>query len=172
MFGSKSNKNNESRNIRMKKEHAVTILTEGCHFVGKLYCRGTSRIGGQIEGEIISEGKLILEETSKVDATVQADDAVIQGQISGKLNAKERVELTATSKFNGEIVTASLIIREGAQFNGRAKMGKQEPVPLANATVNKEEKAPKATLREAENQLDHSPEIAVMKDTTPVSVRS
>lgn len=154
----------------MKKDHSVTILTEGCHFVGKLYCRGTSRIGGQIEGEIISEGKLILEETSKVDAVIQADNAVVQGQVSGKLNAKERVELASSSKFNGDIDTASLVIKEGAQFNGRSKMGVHEPIPLSsNPGKNSDEKAPEATLREKESDLDHSPEIAVMKETKPVT---
>ena len=33
---------------------AVTILTSGCHFEGKLYCKGASRIGGQIQGKIVS----------------------------------------------------------------------------------------------------------------------
>ena len=49
-------KQNGKRRGATYHESAVTILTPGCHFSGKLYCKGSSRIGGRIEGEIVSEG--------------------------------------------------------------------------------------------------------------------
>ena len=104
------------------RDVAVTILTSGCHFSGKLYCRGSSRIGGRIDGEIISEGLLIIEEGATIDAEVTAEEAVIQGKVTGRLNAKSRIELCASSEFNGDIVTPSLVITEGAVFNGAALM--------------------------------------------------
>ncbi len=106
----------------MTRDAAVTILTSGCHFSGKLYCRGSTRIGGCIDGEIISEGLLIIEEEAKINANIKADEVVIQGRVEGKLEAGGRVELTASSKFSGDILTPVLVIREGAQFNGRSKM--------------------------------------------------
>lgn len=106
----------------MARDAAVTILTSGCHFSGKLYCRGSTRIGGCIDGEIISEGLLIIEEEAKINASIKADEVVIQGHVDGKLEAGGRVELTASSKFSGDILTPVLVIREGAQFNGRSKM--------------------------------------------------
>ena len=103
-------------------ESAVTILTPGCHFNGKLYCRGSSRIGGKIEGEIISEGLLIIEEEAMIAAKVKADEVVIQGQVEGRLEATGRVRLESNSKFSGDIVTPSLVIKEGAVFNGNTRM--------------------------------------------------
>jgi cytoskeletal protein CcmA (bactofilin family) len=49
-------------------ESAITILTPGCHFTGKLYCHGSSRIGGKVDGEIVSEGVLIIEEEAQINA--------------------------------------------------------------------------------------------------------
>ena len=103
-------------------ESAVTILTSGCHFNGKLYCRGSSRIGGKIEGEIISEGLLIIEEEAMIAAEIKADEVVIQGHVEGQLEAQGRVRLESNSKFFGDIVTPSLVIKEGAIFNGKSKM--------------------------------------------------
>ena len=40
----------------------------------------------------------------------------------GKLTATGRVELCPTAEFDGDITTSSLIVREGAKFNGRATM--------------------------------------------------
>lgn len=101
---------------------AVTILTTGCHFNGKLFCRGSSRIGGKIEGQVVSEGLLIIEEEAVILAEVKADEVIIQGQVKGKLIATSRVELCDTCQFDGDISAPVLIIREGAQFNGRSTM--------------------------------------------------
>ena len=44
------------------RDYAVTILTGGCHFSGKMFCRGSTRVGGKVDGEIVSEGLLIVEQ--------------------------------------------------------------------------------------------------------------
>ena len=108
--------------------NAVTILTSGCHFSGKLYCRGSSRIAGKIEGQIISEGFLVIEEEAMITAEIKADEAVIQGKVQGKLQATSRVELCASSQFEGDIITPVLVVREGAHFNGHTQMpAKEDP---------------------------------------------
>ncbi len=104
------------------KDTAVTILTSGCHFTGKLYCRGSTRIGGKIEGEIISEGLLIIEEGAFIAAQITAEEVVVQGVIKGRLKAKTRVELAATCRFEGDLLTPTLVVNEGAHFNGRSQM--------------------------------------------------
>ena len=58
--------------VPARDSSAVTILTSGCHFSGKLYCRGSSRIGGKIDGQIISEGLLIVEEEAIITAEIKA----------------------------------------------------------------------------------------------------
>jgi cytoskeletal protein CcmA (bactofilin family) len=103
-------------------DKAVTILTSGCHFNGKLYCRGSSRIGGKIEGQIVSEGLLIIEEEAVVLGEIRAEEAIIQGQVVGKLEAYGRVELASSCKFDGDITSPSMCVHEGAQFNGRSSM--------------------------------------------------
>ena len=95
-------------------------------FNGKLYCRGSSRIGGRIEGEVVSEGLLIIEEEALITAEIIADEAIIQGRVQGKLVAKGRVELTASCHYDGDIETPCLIINEGAMFNGRCLMSAAE----------------------------------------------
>ncbi len=120
---------------------AVTILTSGCHFSGKLHCRGSSRIGAKIEGQLISEGLLIIEEDAVITAEVKAEEVVIQGTLRGKLIASGRVELAASSRVEGDISTPILIIREGAQFNGRASMA---PTGTAIAEIGRA--APKVVL--------------------------
>ena len=93
------------------KEFAVAIITEGCNFEGKLYCKGATRIGGKVDGEIISEGLLIVEDSAFLNADISAEDIIIQGTVHGSLEAKGRVELSPTSVFEGSIKTESLVIK-------------------------------------------------------------
>lgn len=122
MFTAHKSANASKQSKGNPQKSAVTILTSGCHFNGKLFCRGSTRIGGKIEGQIVSEGLLIIEEEAIITAEIRADEVIIQGQVKGKLIANTRVELCDSCQFDGDIASPSLIVREGAQFNGHSTM--------------------------------------------------
>lgn len=124
------------------KDYAVTILTGGCHFAGKMFCRGSTRVGGKVEGEIISEGLLIIEEEAVVNADITCDEIVLQGTITGTVSAKTRVEMSRTCKFSGDVVSPSLVIEEGAKFSGRSTMGEPE-ASVSGGKKDSKNKSPK-----------------------------
>ena len=130
MFPSNKKSNGVLSNKRIDGAHnsSVTILTNGCHFSGKLYCRGSTRIGGRVEGEIISQGLLIIEEEAQIKADIRAEEAIVQGVLQGRLDAAGRVELCSTSIFTGDVATPTLVIHEGAQFNGSSRMTKESSI--------------------------------------------
>ena len=157
----KQGSNAQKRRGASFHESAVTILTPGCHFNGKLYCKGSSRIGGKIEGEIVSEGLLIIEEEAMIIAKIKADEAVIQGQVKGRLEANCRVKLAASSRFDGDIITPSLVISEGAQFNGHTTMKSavnplqlKESLPIVENVDKKE-------IKNSGSKSQRIPEIGV-----------
>ena len=161
VFSDKKPNNNKQRRGASFHESAVTILTPGCHFNGKLFCRGSSRIGGKIEGEIISEGLLIIEEEALITAKIKADEVVIQGQVEGELEASGRVKLESTSKFTGDIVTPSLVINEGSIFNGNTKMMIPEKLAKPVASIPVVEKIDKKSLKYKDKKGLKIPEIGV-----------
>lgn len=148
-----------AKKVTGARDAAVTILTNGCHFNGKLYCRGSSRIGGRIEGQIVSEGLLIIEEEAVIVAEIRAEEAVIQGKVKGKIEASGRVELTATSQFDGDIATTSLVVNEGAKFNGRTRMGNQ----LIEVDEPIDDTMPDVETRMDSDELADHPDVAVLK---------
>ena len=165
--GKKNNTNRSVKRIETSHDSAVTILTSGCHFSGKLYCRGSTRIGGKIDGEIVSEGLLIIEEEAQINANVKADEAIIQGQVKGRLDAKGRVELCSTCSFEGDVVTPILVIQEGAQFNGRSQMiadpvpATEKPGAKATQKVQAESRQVGAAARSIEDvEIIKGPEIS------------
>jgi cytoskeletal protein CcmA (bactofilin family) len=69
-----------------------------------------------------SSGTLIVGANGKVDANIEVAVAVIHGTINGDIIATQRLELGRAAKVNGNIQTPSLIIEQGAVFEGSCKM--------------------------------------------------
>lgn len=100
------------------------ILDRGSEFEGKLTFEGTVRIDGKFKGEIISDAKLVIGESGKVDANISVDSISVSGQVNGDIKAKTKVEIHAPAVVRGNIEAASLIIEEGAIFEGSCSMEK------------------------------------------------
>lgn len=113
----------DSRTSKKKQDSpGVSILTADCHFHGRMICKGISRIGGTIHGEIESEGMLIIETGAHVEAIVQADEVVVQGSLKGNVSISNRIEFTATGTFSGKLETPNLYVIDGAKLNGQLSM--------------------------------------------------
>ena len=98
------------------------VIDQGCEFEGKLCFRGTVRINGTFEGEIFTPDTLVIGEEGRVKGTIQAGVVILNGEFSGTLNAKHRVEIHKPAVFRGNIVTPSLQVDEGVLFEGSSKM--------------------------------------------------
>ena len=76
-------------------------------------------IEGRVEGRLtLPEHGLAIGKHGRVSSEVLARTITVLGQADGKLTATERVELLESGRVQGRIVTGTLIIDEGALFNG------------------------------------------------------
>ena len=110
-------------------------LGKGSRVSGKLNFDGTVRVDGQVEGEISAQDTLIVGESAVVTAQISGNTVVIKGKVTGDINARTRVELRAPGKLYGNIVTPSLIIHDGVQFEGHCSMGTSEATRVADKKV-------------------------------------
>ena len=96
---------------------------------------------------------MIIEEGTQINADIKTDEVVIQGIVKGELQATGRVDLTKTSRFEGDITTPTLVIQEGAKFNGRCFMSTNENLTsIEDKTFSSiDVKAPKTTSKESPN---------------------
>ena len=90
---------------------------------GEITFRDMVRINGHVAGSIYSKtGTLIVDVNATIDAHVDVAAAVIGGTVRGDIVARERVELGPASKIYGNIWTRSLVIKDGAIFEGVCRM--------------------------------------------------
>lgn len=99
-----------------------TLLGQGSEFEGKLTFEGTVRIDGVLKGEVFSEDVLIIGEGARVEAEIDVGQIIIQGSVTGNIRAKHSIELMAPGRVKGDITTPSLLIEQGAIFEGRSFM--------------------------------------------------
>ena len=93
---------------------------------GTIEARGSVRIDGKFTGNIKTGGHLIIGENAIVKSeNIQADEVTISGNVTGDIDAPNRVFLKSTAKYIGNLKTRSLIIEEGAFFKGQSEQ--EEP---------------------------------------------
>jgi cytoskeletal protein CcmA (bactofilin family) len=98
------------------------FMDEGTEFHGELRFRNTFRVDGLLKGRIVSENTLIVGESGRVEADIDCAVVSIRGTVSGKVNARERIELLAGSRVQGTLCSPRLLIEEGAFFQGECDM--------------------------------------------------
>ncbi len=79
-------------------------------------------VDGRINGSIRLTGDLFVGATGVVEADVDARNVVIQGAVSGKVIARQLLEVQPSGRFSGECTAASFQIHEGAVFEGISRM--------------------------------------------------
>jgi cytoskeletal protein CcmA (bactofilin family) len=99
-------------------EEPDTTLGEGVVFKGQLSFKRLLRIDGQFEGELISEGKLVVGPTGVVKSNVKMREAIIEGVVEGNICVQEKLELRANARIIGDIEARFLIVDEGVTLLG------------------------------------------------------
>jgi cytoskeletal protein CcmA (bactofilin family) len=100
----------------------IAFVGKGVDFKGTISYSGTVRIDGFLEGEIHTDGVLLIGEEAVIQAKVTAGTIVCKGKITGDVVAKDRVKLRAPAVFNGSIKTPMLSMEDGVLFNGGLEM--------------------------------------------------
>lgn len=100
------------------------ILDEGSHIKGELHFEDSFKVSGKVSGSVISkDGDLELYDVGEIEGEVRVRQTLISGKVRGEVRA-EKVEITSTGNVAADIHTPSLIIHEGAFFEGRCFMRK------------------------------------------------
>ncbi len=107
-----------------EQSHDVSAFVgEGVEFKGVISYQGTVRIDGHLDGEIHTDGILIVGQSAVIDAKVEAGTIICQGRIIGDITAREKIQLMSPAVLNGSVKTPSLSMEEGVLFNGICEMG-------------------------------------------------
>jgi cytoskeletal protein CcmA (bactofilin family) len=101
---------------------AAPVKAKGSTLVMKGELSGSEdlAIEGKVEGKIaLPEHVLTVGLGAQVAAEIIARVVILHGSVTGNITAYERVEVKATGRMNGDLVTPKVQMSDGATFTGR-----------------------------------------------------
>ena len=105
-----------------KTTGTTSLLSKKVKIEGDIRGDEDLHVEGHFKGTIKVVGDIFVGQSGVVEADVEADNIVIQGQITGNVLARNQLEIHSSGQLLGDCKAKSIDIREGALFEGRSSM--------------------------------------------------
>jgi cytoskeletal protein CcmA (bactofilin family) len=100
----------------------INLISNGTDISGDIKSNGDIRIDGSLKGNLITKGKVVIGPTGKINGEIICKNSEVSGIIEGKITVSQLLNIKASSKIFGDIVTSKLAIEPGARFTGNCNM--------------------------------------------------
>ncbi|MBM3152180.1 MAG: polymer-forming cytoskeletal protein [Chloroflexi bacterium] len=111
-------------------ERITSVLGAGVIWQGNISGSGGVRIEGVFEGPIALRGMLVVGETGRVTCeNVRANTVIVAGAVKGNITA-QKVEIRATGRVWGDVVTTAFVTEEGGFLRGQIRMEEEVQLDL------------------------------------------
>lgn len=105
-----------------------TVLGRNSVLEGSFRCSANVRIDGVFSGQLEITGNMLVGETARITADINARNISIAGTVNGNVNGR-KVQILRTGRVKGDIRATALTTEEGAFIDGKITMIGEEPKP-------------------------------------------
>ena len=114
------------------------VLAQDVRITGRVRFVGVLIIDGQLEGELQSEGTLLVGAHARLTGEIMVGEAIVHGRVEGTLWVSGRCELHSSACLVGALEAERLVMHEGATFLGTSRVagsggGADPGLPAAGA---------------------------------------
>jgi cytoskeletal protein CcmA (bactofilin family) len=114
------------------RESDIVNIGKSVVIKGELNGSEDLTIEGQVEGTIqLKDHVLTIGPHGRIRAQVFAKSVVVLGEVTGNVNASEKVDIRDAGSVDGDIISPRVAIAEGAHFRGSVDMQRQGGTPPA-----------------------------------------
>ena len=97
-------------------------IVEGTKITGDIATETDFRIDGELTGNFVSTGRLVLGPSGIIIGDVVCNNADIEGKLKGKVNVNELLNVKAKASIEGEVTVGKLAVEPGADFSASCIM--------------------------------------------------
>jgi cytoskeletal protein CcmA (bactofilin family) len=109
-------------------EQYATIIGSGMIIKGSIYSEQDLVLNGEMDGVLSVENcRLTIGPTGRVVADAKARDVDVHGQLTGNVDATDKISIRAGGSLVGDIRAAGIVIEDGAHFKGGVDIITQPP---------------------------------------------
>jgi cytoskeletal protein CcmA (bactofilin family) len=120
-----------------KATGTTSLLSKEVKIEGDIQGNEDLQVDGQFKGSVKIAGNIYVGLTGIVEADVEADNIVVQGQITGNVLARKQLQIQSSGKLLGDCMAQTIDIKEGALFEGRSKMIRSSVAPAGAKPAGK-----------------------------------
>ncbi len=103
-----------------------SVVDQHSSFDGMFQSDRDLRIEGDVKGTIECQGTLFVAQGATVTAKVLAENISVAGNLSGDIVCRGRLHMMPSGRVRGKISTETLVINEGAYYEGQLEMAAPE----------------------------------------------
>ena len=112
-----------------------TLIGQSTSVEGVIRTEDPFRIDGNLKGDVISTGDLVLGEQGRIIGNVTCQNMLLAGTVEGNVNTSGQLHITAKGQLRGDAQIQTLIIDELGIFDGTCEMIK-ETTPTEKSPQN------------------------------------
>lgn len=101
---------------------ADTIISQDVEIVGTIKTSGSVQLNGKLEGDLQCDGDTMIGKTAQVKGNLHVSSISIAGSIAGNIMSKDRIQMLATARVQGDIKAKRLTVEDGVTFIGRSEV--------------------------------------------------
>jgi len=99
-----------------------SVIDKHSFFDGTFRSDRDLRIEGEVKGTIECKGTLFVAQGANVTAKVEAENISVAGDLNGEIRSRGRLQITPSGRVRGKVDTKTLVINEGAYYEGQLEM--------------------------------------------------
>lgn len=96
-----------------------TIIGAGSSIKGDLHIAGFIRIDGTLDGNLETQGRVIVGDNARIRANINASSVTVGGIVEGDIVAPEGVTVFSTGMIIGDVITKRLKIEDNVVIQGQ-----------------------------------------------------
>lgn len=141
----------------MAEQNNQNIIGKNTTIEGTVRCSGNVHVSGTIDGDLNVKGRSTVLPGGVIDGELSAKEAELGGEVKGSVSIAGRLVLKSGAVVDGDIKAGSLIIEEGARFNGGCQMGDAKTRPESSGGPARENGKDKPKSSKTERTLTSEP---------------
>lgn len=100
----------------------VSRVSFGTFIKGDVSSHNDIRIDGSLEGNIVSDGKVVVGERAVIKGVIVSENVDFSGKIAGQIFAKDTLSLKESACVDGDLHVRRLKFELNSKFNGSCSM--------------------------------------------------
>src|SRR5919112_2228261 len=100
----------------------ASLIDRHSTFDGNFRSQRDLRVEGELKGNVTCEGTLFVSEGATIAATVDAEHITVAGELTGEVRCRGRLQILPSGRVRATVSTGSLVIQEGAIYEGQLEM--------------------------------------------------